>query len=416
MKIAIWHNLPSGGGKRALYDQVRGLLARGHHIESWCPTTADQSYLPLSELITEHILPIERPTRTDWDRRLRIPGRVEAPLAGMEAHCAACADAIAAGGFDILYAHCCPFFAVTPIGRLVPLAKALYLQEPFRVLYEAMPTLPWVAPPPPRPPITTLDGLRKRALEQRELHNVRIQAREERRNAAAYDRIFVNSLFSRESVLRCYGLDAEVCYLGTDVDRFTDRGWPRENLLVGLGSFTPWKNLELAIEAVALLPPPRPTLAWIGNATVGTHLQDMIALAAARGVPFTPHMRIPDEEIVNLLNRASALVYAPRLEPFGYAVLEAAACGLPVVGVAEGGLRETVIDGETGILVPNSPSDMANAIARLLADPVLVRRMGVAAGDNARQRWSLDAATDRIEHALQRVVAGHHVASTTGSR
>src|SRR6266446_7167318 len=46
VKIAVWHNLPSGGGKRALYYHVRGLVERGHTVESWCPPTADQSYLP----------------------------------------------------------------------------------------------------------------------------------------------------------------------------------------------------------------------------------------------------------------------------------------------------------------------------------------------------------------------------------
>src|SRR5229473_3089346 len=59
MKIAIWHNLPSGGGKRALYDHVRGLVARGHEVEGWCPPTADRSYLPLSTIVPEHVVPLK---------------------------------------------------------------------------------------------------------------------------------------------------------------------------------------------------------------------------------------------------------------------------------------------------------------------------------------------------------------------
>ena len=59
MRIAVWHNLPSGGGKRALYYHVRGLVERGHSVEAWCPSTSDRNYLPLSELITEHVLPID---------------------------------------------------------------------------------------------------------------------------------------------------------------------------------------------------------------------------------------------------------------------------------------------------------------------------------------------------------------------
>jgi len=400
MRIAIWHNLPSGGGKRALYDQVRGLVARGHHIEAWCPPTADQSFLPLGDLIREHIIPLARPGRTDWDKRLRVPARVEPQLAAMEEHCRLCADAISAGGFDILLAHPCMFFRATPIGRFVEMPKVLYQQEPYRWLYEAMPRLPWLAPPPSPHPMLSLARLREAALVRRTLHNARIQGREEIRNAAAFDRILVNSLFSRESIIRAYGLDAEVCYLGSDLTRLTDQGLPRERLFVGLGAFTPEKNLRLAIEALALLPSPRPELAWIGNVAYDGVIEEMSALAASRGVPFSPYLRIADEDVVGLLNRATALIYAPRLEPFGLAPIEAAACGLPVIAVAEGGVRETVIDNETGFLVQNTPGAVANAASRLLADPMLARRLGATGRANAEQRWSLDALTDRIEQAL----------------
>ena len=69
MKIAVWHNLPSGGAKRALYDQVRGLVARGHTVEAWSPPTADSQFLPLVELIPEHQLPLGPPHVSGLMRR-----------------------------------------------------------------------------------------------------------------------------------------------------------------------------------------------------------------------------------------------------------------------------------------------------------------------------------------------------------
>jgi hypothetical protein len=47
-------NLPSGGGKRLLYDHAHRLVERGHTVEAWCPPTADRSYRPLDKLITEY--------------------------------------------------------------------------------------------------------------------------------------------------------------------------------------------------------------------------------------------------------------------------------------------------------------------------------------------------------------------------
>jgi hypothetical protein len=67
LRIAVWHNLPGGGGKRALYDHVRGLVARGHHVESWCPPTADQAFLSIGDLVHEHIVPLDTIKPLSWN-------------------------------------------------------------------------------------------------------------------------------------------------------------------------------------------------------------------------------------------------------------------------------------------------------------------------------------------------------------
>ena len=59
MRVAVWHNLPSGGAKRALRGHVEGLIARGHHVEAWCPPLADRSFIPFEDLIPEHVVPID---------------------------------------------------------------------------------------------------------------------------------------------------------------------------------------------------------------------------------------------------------------------------------------------------------------------------------------------------------------------
>src|SRR5260370_35177388 len=76
MKIAVWHNLPSGGGKRALYYHVRGLVEKGHSVEAWCPSTSDRNYLPLSEVITEHVAPIDIRQRAKSMARSQLLGEM----------------------------------------------------------------------------------------------------------------------------------------------------------------------------------------------------------------------------------------------------------------------------------------------------------------------------------------------------
>jgi glycosyltransferase involved in cell wall biosynthesis len=128
-------------------------------------------------------------------------------------------------------------------------------------------------------------------------------------------------------------------------------------------------------------------------------------------VVFEVLQNIRDEDLVQLLNQAAAMAYAPRLEPFGYAPLEANACGTPVIAVAEGGVRETVRDGYTGYLVEADPRAMATAIIRLLDDPHEARKMGEQTVEFAAKNWSLGAAIDRLESYMFDLLSRGHKAN-----
>jgi glycosyltransferase involved in cell wall biosynthesis len=110
-------------------------------------------------------------------------------------------------------------------------------------------------------------------------------------------------------------------------------------------------------------------------------------------------------ELVNLLNRATAMLYAPRLEPFGLAPLEANACGLPVIAVPEGGVRETIVHGLNGLLVPPDARHLGAAMEELLDNPTYARTLGENAVAFVADRWSLEAADDRLEKALFNLVS-----------
>src|SRR3954470_12994058 len=141
MRIAVWHNLPSGGGKRALYYHVRGLVEKGHLVEAWCPSTSNRTYLPLSNLIREHVLPIKIPDRNKFMARMPLlpefQGDQLRQARALDEHCQRCAEEINRRDFDILFANSSVIHAVSSIGRHVKTKKVLYLQEPNRSLYEA---------------------------------------------------------------------------------------------------------------------------------------------------------------------------------------------------------------------------------------------------------------------------------------
>jgi glycosyltransferase involved in cell wall biosynthesis len=110
-------------------------------------------------------------------------------------------------------------------------------------------------------------------------------------------------------------------------------------------------------------------------------------------------VRISDEEIVDLLNRATVMIYTPFLEPFGFAPLEANACGTPVVAIAEGGVRETIQQGINGYLISNDdPVAIGTALTKLLKNPELARQMGVISEQYVRENWTWTTAVERLEN------------------
>ena len=263
MRIAIWHNLPSGGGKRALQHQVMGLVKRGNHVKIWTTPTSVQTFADLRPYAQEVVVPLEE------DRSLhgwRYKGRQASAnmlnrIASMVEHCRACAAQIDAGGFDVLMGHPCGWFRATPIATVCKLPSLMYLQEPYRSLYEAQPQLPWVAPALEVPRIWPPRNLLRSARDWDQTYALRLQVRAELEWMRRFDAIGVNSLFSRESVMRAYALESTMLKLGIDIELFKPGSSPKQAYVVGLGSITLAKGVDRAIEAIAAIPESNSTAA-----------------------------------------------------------------------------------------------------------------------------------------------------------
>jgi glycosyltransferase involved in cell wall biosynthesis len=114
---------------------------------------------------------------------------------------------------------------------------------------------------------------------------------------------------------------------------------------------------------------------------------------------------VPHDELQHLYARAAVVACPSRREGFGVACLEAMAHGRPVVASAVGGLKDLVVDGETGLLVPpGDPEALRAALERLLADGELRRRLGAAGRERARERFSWTAVTDATLAAYRMAV------------
>lgn len=99
-------------------------------------------------------------------------------------------------------------------------------------------------------------------------------------------------------------------------------------------------------------------------------LKDIVTLTGSLG----------QEQIIDLMEESDIFVLVGRFEALGVAYMEAMAMELATIGTTAGGVREIIDDGVDGLLVPpDEPATLADAISRLARDPVLRRRMGLAA-------------------------------------
>nr|WP_244303424.1 glycosyltransferase [Leucobacter coleopterorum] len=156
-----------------------------------------------------------------------------------------------------------------------------------------------------------------------------------------------------------------------------------------VGRLHPLKGFDLAIDAVAAIPEDaRPVLRIVGAPPPDgdDHARELHEAVARHGMIATTAFdgALRRGELAERIRRATILLVPSHTETFGLVALEASASGIPVIARDTGGLREAVLDGETGLLVSgDNPADWARAIEKLLADPELAARMGTAAREHA---------------------------------
>ena len=207
-----------------------------------------------------------------------------------------------------------------------------------------------------------------------------------------------------------------IVHPGVDLDRFHPgpaapgvraelTADPTAPLVAIIGRVDPNKGVDVLIDAVAACAAGRPPhLVVIGREQVGDpqHMEAIRRRAAERlgaRARFLP----PRDDVPDVLRAVDVLVNASRHEPFGRTVLEAQACGTPVIGTAAGGIPEFVADGETGLLVPPfDPGAMSAALERLLGDDDLRAHLAKRGIDQARTRFGLPAQASAVAMAYRR--------------
>jgi glycosyltransferase involved in cell wall biosynthesis len=172
------------------------------------------------------------------------------------------------------------------------------------------------------------------------------------------------------------------------------------------------------IEAMAKVRTERPVeLVVIGNPKRGGPVPELIdRLDLHDTVRFTG--RVTDSEVVQHLRTAQLAVVPSLFEGFSLPAAEAMGCGTPLVTTTGGALPEVVgPDGGAGLLVPpGDPQALAAAIGRILDDPALGERMGIAGRARVMDRFTWRVAAVGTAEVYRQAIAEHRAAAPRTSK
>lgn len=195
------------------------------------------------------------------------------------------------------------------------------------------------------------------------------------------------------------GLD-QAAYSGTVVQS------PREPLVLWIGRLEPYKRADLMLAAMTTLRQhvKDARLVFVGEGTARADLERSARELGLEGVvTFTGF--VSEEAKIAWLARAAVVVNTSEKEGWGMTVIEGNAFGAPSVSSAVPGLRDSVRDGETGILYPYGDAEaLSDALVRLLTDEQLYSRLSAAALEWA-ERFTWDSVSQDAERLMEEAIA-----------
>jgi glycosyltransferase involved in cell wall biosynthesis len=367
MKIAFFHNLPPGGGRRTIYEQVKGLLK--HHEIDVYQITPESSFFDLSQLSCR-VFTFPFTKLNSWPSFLNRLNADYRNFFVLDQLHKSIADKINNGGYDVAIIHPDKYTESSFILKYLRIPNIYNSPELLRIGYE------------PEFAFTEKVIFPKKIYE---LATRKIRVAIDRNNARCAQILLTDSYFIKEKIKSAYDRDAVVCYSGVDTDVFHPVGKKTKTVLY-MGQRNHIGGYDLIQEAFSYIPK-----------SLAPKLE---SYGFPKGLPDTDNDRL----LAKSYSSALATFCVTHNEPFGLKALESMACGTPVLAVDEGGYRESIVDGKTGWLLPRDPKLFAEKIVYLVKHPETSRKMGANARELMVKKWTWKRHVKQLEELIQQAI------------
>lgn len=367
MKIAVFHNL-RGGGARRVFIEFGKRLSKRHLLDIYTLNNEGNDDFGFAYNIKVFPFSLSKNFLMSQKQILFDLPRVHHKIA----------DEINKTGYDIACVHHDIYTKSPYLLRYLRIPSFYFCHEPPREFYEKF-------------------SLFSSNLKLKIVNVLRYYLKFiDRQNVKRADVVITNSKYSKSRINNIYDRKSKRVKLGVDTKIFRFLGIQRKNFFLTVGALAFFKGHELLIKSIAALPSDfRYPLIIISQDKQG---RDEIAIKKiARDLKVK--LKIvdvkTDEELVNYYNQARLCLLAPHYEPFGLVSIEAMSCGLPVVGVKEGGLIETVIN-NYGLLSERNTFSFSKAILKALNER-LDKKRSMSLRKYVEKEWNWEKGTKCLE-------------------
>jgi glycosyltransferase involved in cell wall biosynthesis len=395
MKIAIFHNLPSGGAKRSI-SKITDILAQRHQIALFETIYSERAFYPIAQ--NEKIEHATVEDNNSWFRHSISTSQSSGmnwllSILPIKHYYKFISERINRWEPDLVLVFPCRFHQTPYVLRFLKAPVVFVATEPPRYVYEQLAF--WGR--------KKENGVFKRLTKN---FKREIWKRLDQNNVSFATEIITISNYSQEYCYHVYQRISPVCHFGVDAaEYYPSEKISKEDLILSVGRLHPLKGHDFVIRSVAKINVlPKPRMVIVGDEGDSHEKKELESLASELGISLLIQIGVSHDELRAWYNRARVVACGQIMEPLGLIPLEAMACGTPVVAVKEGGLRETVPHGVGGLLVERNEELFADALSYFLTNQDANCEWGKRARNEVVNYWTWEKCCKKIEIILERVI------------
>ncbi|MBU0569778.1 glycosyltransferase family 4 protein [Patescibacteria group bacterium] len=363
MKIAVFHNLPAGGAKRVVYEQIKYLSSK-HEIYLYEYDSTSENFMDVRKFcrsIKQYSFDIDKKeSRIFRDYKnfitLRFIGK---KISGV----------IDLSGADVCLIHPDKFTQAPYVLSYLKTPSVYFCEELLRIAYEK-----------------ELSFSEDVFILKKIYENITRKFRKhiDKTNAKNSDLVLVASKYIKDKIDHAYKKSAVVCPLGVDTQVFKVTKVKQKNQILFIGEKETITGYEFARKVL--------------------QTTDIVNGPKLKVVDFSAGKpKLTDGELAREYVSSIATMCTSYNEPFGLSAIESMACETPVLAVNEGSYNETVVDGLTGYLLPRDPKIFAEKIEFLIKNPKIARKMGKAGRKYVIKNFSWEKHGRCVEDVLTKL-------------